>query len=280
MTKEIKSAFFSAALSIILSALATFVITFVLGNQGEILYSSILVKEKYINNITIKNMQSNEYLKSFNLLLDEKIKVKDNTIYINGEHYLVENNNIELDKLKPKEVINISFETNEAINDKNLLIAKSQQRIGIESFNQKENLNIYWFILLICYGFVNFIAYLVNNIKENKRYDTYHKTLEEVKKKSDFCEKRAEELLKKENINKTIYIKEMSDMEKELKFYQQIILKSTNEKMTKSELETLISKSLKTFNKTKIKHLSYNDLYKIVYGLVEMFENDNKNKEE
>ena len=72
MTKEIKSAFFSAALSIILSALATFVITFVLGNQGEILYSSILVKEKYINNITIKNMQSNEYLKSFNLLLDEK----------------------------------------------------------------------------------------------------------------------------------------------------------------------------------------------------------------
>lgn len=280
MTKEIKSAFFSAALSIILSALATFVITFVLGNQGEILYSSILVKEKYINNITIKNMQSNEYLKSFNLLLDEKIKVKDNTIYINGEHYLVENNNIELDKLKPKEVINISFETNEAINDKNLLIAKSQQRIGIESFNQKENLNIYWFILLICYGFVNFIAYLVNNIKENKRYDTYHKTLEEVKKKSDFCEKRAEELLKKENINKTIYIKEMNDMEKELKFYQQIILKSTNEKMTKSELETLISKSLKTFNKTKIKHLSYNDLYKIVYGLVEMFENDNKNKEE
>ena len=184
MTKEIKSAFFSAALSIILSALATFVITFVLGNQGEILYSSILVKEKYINNITIKNMQSNEYLKSFNLLLDEKIKVKDNTIYINGEHYLVENNNIELDKLKPKEVINISFETNEAINDKNLLIAKSQQRIGIESFNQKENLNIYWFILLICYGFVNFIAYLVNNIKENKRYDTYHKTLEEVKKKT------------------------------------------------------------------------------------------------
>ena len=210
----------------------------------------------------------------------KKIKVKDNTIYINGEHYLVENNNIELDKLKPKEVINISFETNEAINDKNLLIAKSQQRIGIESFNQKENLNIYWFILLICYGFVNFIAYLVNNIKENKRYDTYHKTLEEVKKKSDFCEKRAEELLKKENINKTIYIKEMNDMEKELKFYQQIILKSTNEKMTKSELETLISKSLKTFNKTKIKHLSYNDLYKIVYGLVEMFENDNKNKEE
>lgn len=280
MYKEIKGAFFSAVLSIILSALFTLALNFMLGNQGEILYSSILVKGKYINNITIKNMQKNEYLNDFNLLIDEEIKIENNTILINGENYIIENNNIKLNKIKPKEVINIYFETDDIINDKSLSLVKSHQRIGIENFNKKENLNIYWFILLACYGLVNFVAYLINNIKANKRYEDYNKTLKQVEKQNDFCEKKVKELLKKESINKTIYVKEMNDMEKELKFYQQIILKSTNEKMTKSELETLISKNLKTFKKNKIKHLSYNDLYQIAYGLVDSFENDNKNKEE
>lgn len=280
MYKEIKGAFFSAILSIILSALFTLALNFMLGNQGEILYSSILVKGKYINNITIKNMQKNEYLNDFNLLIDEEIEIENNTILINGENYIIENNNIKLNKIKPKEVINIYFETDDIINDKSLSLVKSHQRIGIENFNKKENLNIYWFILLACYGLVNFVAYLINNIKANKRYEDYNKTLKQVEKQNDFCEKKVKELLKKESINKTIYVKEMNDMEKELKFYQQIILKSTNEKMTKSELETLISKNLKTFKKNKIKHLSYNDLYQIAYGLVDSFENDNKNKEE
>lgn len=280
MSKEIKGALLSAVISIILPAIITLIMTFIWGNQGEIIYSSILVKDKYVNNITVKNMQKNEYLNNFNLLINEEIEIKDNTIFINGENYTIEKNTIELKKIKPTEVINISFETNNVINDKSLFVIKSQKRIGIENFNKKENLNVYWFILLACYGFINFIAYLINNIKANKRYDNYNKTLEHVEKQNDICEKRIKELLRKENINKTIYVKEMNDMEKELKFYQQIILKSINEKMTKSELDALISKNLKTFNKNKIKHLSYNDLYKIVYGLVETFENDNKNKEE
>ena len=280
MSKEIKGALLSAIISIILPAILTLIMTFIWGNQGEIIYSSILVKDKYVNNITVKNMQKNEYLNSFNLLINEEIKIKDNTIFINGENYTIEKNNIELKKIKPTEVINISFETNNVINDKSLFLIKSKQRIGIENFNKKENLNIYWFILLGFYCLVNFVIYLIINMKSKKRYDDYNKKLEKVEKKSELCENKMKDIMKKENINRTIFVKEMNDMENELKFYQQIILKCVNKEMTKKELETLISKNLKTFNKKKIKHLSYSDLYQIVYGLAETVDTNNKNKEE
>ena len=84
------------------------------------------------------------------------------------------------------------------------------------------------------------------------------------------------EVQKKENVNRTIFVKEMNDMEKELKFYQQIILKCVNKEITRDELETLISKNLKTFKKKKLKHLSYDDLYQMVCGLAETVDTNNK----
>lgn len=59
----------------------------------------------------------------------------------------------------------------------------------------------------------------------------------------------------------------MNDMEKELKFYQQIILKHTNNSIKKEKLEEIISKELKTFTKKKFKHLNHEDVYKIVKEL-------------
>lgn len=93
--------------------------------------------------------------------------------------------------------------------------------------------------------------------------------VEETKKKSEACEEKMNRLLKEEKVNKTVYLKEMNDMEKEVKFYQQIILKCVNKGLSKSELESLISKELKTFTRKKMKHLSYNDIYKIVNELSE-----------
>lgn len=276
MHKEIKGALLSTIISILLPAIFTLVMTFVLGNQGEIIYSSILIEDKYINNITIKNMQKNEYLNNLSILINEEVDVKDNIVFVNGKNNKIEKNSIELKKIKPKEVVNISFETDKKIDAENLFLIKSKQKIGVENFNKKENLNIYLFILLGFYCVVNFIIYLIGNIKENKRYENYNKKLEKAEKSSESCEKEIKELIKKENVNRTIFVKEMNDMEKELKFYQQIILKCVNKEMTKSELENLISKNLKTFNKKKIKHLSYNDLYQMVCGLAETVDTNNK----
>ena len=61
-----------------------------------------------------------------------------------------------------------------------------------------------------------------------------------------------------------MYIKEMNNMEKELKFYQQILLKLTNNSITKAELDKTLSKELKTFTKKKTKYLDYGELYEII----------------
>lgn len=279
MYKEIKDALLSTIISILFTAIFSLVMTFILGNQGEIIYCSVLSNDKYVNNIIIKNMQKNEYLNDLSILINEEIEIKDNVIFVNGVESKIEKNNIELNRIKPKEIISISFETDNIINDKNLFLIKSQQKIGIENFNKKENLNIYWFVLMGFYGLVNFIIYLIDNIKSNKRYENYNKKLEAAEKSNASCENTINELIKKENVNRVIFVKEMNDMEKELKFYQQIILKCVNKGMTKNELETVISKNLKTFNKKKIKHLSYNDLYKMVSELAETFDTNNKEKE-
>lgn len=276
MYKEIKGALLSAIVSISLTVVFTFLMTFIWGNQGEIIYSSVLSNDKYVNNITIKNMQKNEYLNKFNILIDGEIEIKDDMIFVNGIDKKIEKNNIEIEKVKPKEVISISFETDNIIDEEGLFLIKSQQRIGIENFNDKKNLNIYWFILLGFYFVVNFVFYLLGDVKTNKRYDEYKKALEKAEKSNESCENTIKELIKKESVNKIIFVKEMNDMEKELKFYQQIILKCINKEMTKDELESLISKSLKTFKKKKIKHLSYNDLYHLVGELSETVDTNNR----
>ena len=189
MHKEIKGALLSTIISILLPAIFTLVMTFVLGNQGEIIYSSILIEDKYINNITIKNMQKNEYLNNLSILINEEVDVKDNIVFVNGKNNKIEKNSIELKKIKPKEVVNISFETDKKIDAENLFLIKSKQKIGVENFNKKENLNIYLFILLGFYCVVNFIIYLIGNIKENKRYENYNKKLEKAEKSSESCEK-------------------------------------------------------------------------------------------
>ena len=170
MYKEIKDALLSTIISILFTAIFSLVMTFILGNQGEIIYCSVLSNDKYVNNIIIKNMQKNEYLNDLSILINEEIEIKDNVIFVNGVESKIEKNNIELNRIKPKEIISISFETDNIINDKNLFLIKSQQKIGIENFNKKENLNIYWFVLMGFYGLVNFIIYLLDNIKSNKRY--------------------------------------------------------------------------------------------------------------
>ena len=61
----------------------------------------------------------------------------------------------------------------------------------------------------------------------------------------------------------------MTDKERELKFYQQLLLNQTGNSMTREELEEFISKNLKTFNRKKIKYMDYEDLLKIVDNIIE-----------
>ena len=269
MLKEIKGSLIAAIISFVLTIILTFFMNFILGSQGEIIYSSILKDEQYINIIMVKNMQKNEYLKNVNFVIDSETDVLNNIVFINGKENKIDNNIIELNDINPNKTLIITFETTELVSNKNLFLVKNDQRIEIENFNEKKNNNIYFILLIGFYCLVNFLLSIKNDLKAKKRDDETNKQLEEAQKKSEICDEKIDKLIKEERVNQTVYLKEMNDMEKEVKFYQQIILKCVNKEISRVELEKIISKELKTFTRKKMKHLSYNDVYKIVNELSE-----------
>ena len=50
---------------------------------------------------------------------------------------------------------------------------------------------------------------------------------------------------------------------------ENLIINICSEKITKEELENLISRKLKTFTKKHVKHLSYEDVYNIILTAVD-----------
>lgn len=267
MFKEIKGSLIAAIISFILTIILTFLMNFILGNQGEIVYSSILKDGQYINTIMVKNMQNHEYLNNINFVMDSEIDILNNIVFINGKENKIDNNTIILNDVNPSESLIITFKTTEIINNKNLFLVKNNQRIEIENFNEKENNNIYFILLVGFYCLINFILSIKNDLKAKKRNDETNKKLDEAQKQSEICEEKIDKLIKEEKVNKSVYLKEMNDMEKEIEFYQQIILKCANKEISKVELEKIISKELKTFTRKKMKYLSYSDIYKIVNEL-------------
>lgn len=265
MKNEYKSLIISSVLPLVLSLLGQMFFLYFFGDEGKMqIVSSVLTDENYQTIISLKNMNDDEYLKNVEIIIDNEVEVI--AAEINGEHVDEELN---FSEISPKSVSTLIIISEQELTEDDITIIKNGSKITIENFNNVTNYKLIYLLIALTYFIINMVMCLWIDSKNKKRVIETNKQIEETKKKADICEAKSQQLLKEERVNKTIYLKEMSDMEKEVQFYQQIILKCVNKEITRTELEKIISKELKTFTRKKMKHLSYNDVYKIVNELSE-----------
>lgn len=269
MFNQIKDSLISAIITAIITLISTVIISFLNGNQGELVFSSTLNNGRYINTFMFKNMQRSEYLKEINLLIDSDINIFDNIIYINGVKQQISDNKIVLDNIKPEKTISFVFYTDEIVDDNKMFLVKNKQKIELQNFNKRKNLNGYVLLIVAIYCLINFVLSAKSEIKIKKIRDEIKQNLKNTTNKLDITEEKIYKLNRNIDIHKTIFLKEMDEMERELNFYQKLLLKNTDKSITKEELEKMISKELKTFSKKKFKRLSYEDVYSVVKTLME-----------
>lgn len=265
MKNEYKSLIISAVLPLILSLLGQFLFTYFFGDEGKVqIINSVLENETYQTIISIKNMKQDEYLKDIEVILDSNIEIisaEINGIFVKEELIFKE--------ISPNTISTLIVISEQELTEDDITIVKNGSKITIENFNKATNYKIMYLVIAITYFIINFVLCIWLDLKNKKVRDEINKQNEEIQDKADKCEMKLQQLLKEEKVNKTIYLKEMNDMEKEVEFYQQLILKCVNKEISKTELETIISKELKTFTRKKMKHLSYSDIYKIINDLSE-----------
>lgn len=163
----------------------------------------------------------------------------------------------------------IIINSDKKITNKDISIVKNHQRVSIEYFNNNKNFKVIYFILIFIYFVINMFIYIITSIKTKKSHDNINEMYDIAIKKSDNIEKQFIKIEKEKIYHKKLYLKEMTDKERELKFYQQLLLNQTGNSMTREELEEFISKNLKIFNRKKIKYMDYEDLLKIVDNIIE-----------
>lgn len=267
MKKEILSAFISAIATMILTIVSQFLGIYFWGDQATIeLVSSEYSKDEFTSVLAIKNMMKDEYLEEISIEIDKDIRV--NTVIKDGKK--IDNLNVlKIDKISPSKLSTILIQSDKKISKEKISIIKNHQRISIEYFNNIKNFKSVYLVLVLIYFIINMFIYTITSIKTKKTRDNINELYDKATKKSDDIEKKLIKIEKAEIYRKKIYLKEMTDREKELKFYQQLLLKQTGNSMTKEELEEFISKNLKTFNKKKIKYIDYEDILKIVGNIIE-----------
>lgn len=265
--KEIISAFISAIVTMIITIVFQFFGIFFWGDQATIeLVSSDYSNNEFTNVLAIKNMMRDEYLKEFVIEIDKNINV--NSVIKDGKE--IDNlNAIKINKISPSKLNVIIIKSDKKINKKNISIIKNHQRISIEYFNNNKNFKVSYLILVFCYFVINMFIYLITSLKTKRTHDSINEMYDKAIKKADDIEKKFIKIEKEKVYRTKIYLKEMTDRERELKFYQKLLLNQTGNSMTREELEEFISKNLKTFNKKSIKYFDYEDLLKIVDSIVE-----------
>lgn len=268
MWKEIRSSFFGALITAVITMCITLGVNYFSSPNAKVLiaYSSI-EDGNYINSILVKNINKDEYLNEFDIIVDSKINIYDVTV--NNNKFSFENNTIRINSINPNDVVVLTLKTSKEIKKDYLTIAKNNQKFEIDYFNNYKNLSFYTIILVFVYAILNFLFSLrhdISNAKIKKENDEKNK---EIKATLDKNEEIIQKIEKKADAFKSLYIKEMDGMERELQFYQKLLTKACNEKITKDELEKLISKELKTFSKKKFKHLNYGDVYRIILRTTE-----------
>lgn len=262
MKKEIISAIVSAIVTLIITVIFQVVGIFIWGDNAKIqLISSDYSNKEFTNIIAVKNMKKDEYLKNVSIEIDNNINVS--SIIVDGK--IIDNSNIlTFDKIHPKKLSIIIIKSNKKISKNNISIVKNNQRISLEYFNDRTNFSAIYFILIMIYFIINLVLNLFSTHKKEKSNDSIKELYKQASERADNIERKFINIEKREIYRKKIYLKEMVDKEKELKFYQQLLLKQTGNIMTREQLEEFISKNLKTFSKKKIKYMDYEDVLKII----------------
>lgn len=267
MKKEIKSAIISATVTIIITFLSQYVGIILWGDHAKIeLISSDYSNSEYLNVIAVKNIKKEEYLSKISIEIDNNIKIND--ININNDNYKV-NNIIDINKISPNKVSMIIINSNKKITKNDITIIKNNHRVSLEYFNNITNYNPIYMLLLFFYFIADFIVNLIINRRSYKQQEKIQDMYIEAKNTTDKIEKSINKFEKKDISRNKLFLKEMNDKDREIKFYQQLLLKNTGQNMSKEELEQFIMKNLKSFNKRKIKYFDYNDILKIITDISE-----------
>ena len=268
MKKEIKVTLISALLALIIQLVSTTLFSFWLGNNGELIFSSSKIQNGYLNTIILKNMQSNMYLKNIDIIVDSNIDIVENDNLIGNAK--IEDNKITIDEINPKETVNLTFITTKKLEENNIKIINSA-KIGMEYFNDKQNISQRILILSVIYFIINFlVSYFFNNInkkekeKLNIRVTSAEKKMKELE---DDAEKFHNEIITKaKNLEllKQVYLNDIKDMEKEVCFYRRVILKKLSKQINKKEIEGIILKIIKNFSKKNHREFNYSHIDELI----------------
>lgn len=282
MKNEIKNGVIGAIITCIITAILQFLFIFFFGDDGKIeIVTNMLDDKKYQTIIAVKNMSSDEYLTDIELKINEEIEFV--SVEIDGKE-IEDSSKIYFKNIGPKSVSVIKIISDKEITSNDIVIVKNGLKITSESFNNSTNYKILYLIIVISYSIINFIIGLWFEYKNSKEYEMLKEksdeAINESKKLKEECEKNELKLAKIEKnikVNKVVFLKEMNDLEKEKQFYQKLLLKKMDGAYTKDDFEKLITKELKLFNKKKIKHLSYDDIFDVVDEIVEIRDKSIKN---
>ena len=261
MKKEIILAIISSIITVFITIIFQYIGILIWGEHAKIeLISSEFNNSEYVNVLAIKNIKDEEYLKNVSIEIDNNIKI--NSVKTNNINHI--DNKFVVNSLSPNKVSMIVFTSSEKITNKNVSIIKNKQKISMEYFNDATNYRPMYLILIIFFFVVDFIVNLIINNMNRKEQKNIMNMYNEAKNKTEKIEKHIEKFEKKDISRNKLFLKEISDKEKEIKFYQQLLLKNTGNNMSKEELEEFIIKNLKSFNKRKIKYIDYNDILQII----------------
>lgn len=265
--------YFLTLLGPISTVIFSILYSFFFGNLAHIEYTTNYIEEdSYQTIFLIKNLQKTEQLKDINIVFNKECDL--NTLFIDGKENKIIDNTLTIKNINPNSVKTIIIYSKQKIKKEDINFIKNNQKIQISYFNNLKNTNWQILIMAAFYAIINVICtyFLIKNQNKKaaetiKSNDEIRKVLEKTEVKLNENEKHLYNTIKKMDLHKALHIKEMAQMEKELAFYQKLLLKKYNDKLSKDELEKIISKELGTFNKKKFKHLSYNDLYKIIESI-------------
>jgi len=268
MKKEIIISFLGAVFAAIISLGITLLINYLTLPDAKINQSVFKDKNNnYINTIMIKNTKSNDYLDELKIVVDSDISI--NSVLINNESIKYDDNSIVVEKIKPKESSIIIIVTDSKIDKDNIVFVSNNQKYDMEYFNDYIFVPAYVIITIISYSILTFIFSVRSDVKrsrmkeeEDKEYNSMKETLKNQEEISDSIKRRLQ-------AQATVHLKEIHDMNIELDFYQKLIINLCNEKISKDDLDNLISKKLKTFKHNKKKVLSYEDAYEMVVAAME-----------
>ena len=251
MGKEIVKTLVTTLVTAIITLFASFIIGYFNNPSVKVTYGySKINDDSYVNTIMIKNIKKDAYIKNFNAILDSSIKVQE--VLLNNESIKIDDNTINIDSIKPNDTITLSIITNKKTSEDDYNFVNNDKKVQKEYFNKYTNVPLYTLLIIFIYAIINFLISLRNDYDNVKIKEQYDLIISDLRNDANNTEERVNKLFKESNAHKTLYIKEMSDMERELDFYKSVIIKICGKELKKEELESIVSKNIKTFSKRNL----------------------------